>query len=135
MIILFTLFATSCNSRLGDNVQFLFPGLLIWVFGALFFLCFLLGGSADSFIFAPMLILKNLLAMKQSLTNVWRFYRDGFRGMTLGRTLWLIILIKLFVIFFVLRLFFFPDFLNSRASDEAGQSDYVGRELIQRAVK
>lgn len=73
--------------------------------------------------------------MKQSLTNVWRFYRDGFRGMTLGRTLWLIILIKLFVIFFVLRLFFFPDFLDSRASDEAGQGDYVGRELIQRAVK
>ncbi len=55
--------------------------------------------------------------------------------MTLGRTLWMIILIKLFVIFFVLRLFFFPDFLNSREPDEAGQSDYVGRELIQRALE
>lgn len=73
--------------------------------------------------------------MRQSLINVWRFYRDGFRSMTLGRTLWMIILIKLFVIFFVLRLFFFPDFLNSREPDEAGQSDYVGRELIQRALE
>lgn len=73
--------------------------------------------------------------MKQSLTNVWRFYRDGFRNMTWGRTLWLIILIKLFVMFFILRLFFFPDFLSSQESDEVGQSNYVGRELIERAVK
>ena len=47
-------------------------------------------------------------------SNIWirvyRFYRDGFREMTLGRTLWALILVKLFIMFFVLRLFFFPDF-------------------------
>lgn len=73
--------------------------------------------------------------MKQPLMNVWRFYRDGFRNMTLGRTLWLIILIKLFVLFFVLRLFFFPDFLRTQEPDESGRVEYVGRELIERAVK
>lgn len=31
------------------------------------------------------------------LTRIWIFYRDGFREMTLGRTLWTIILIKLFI--------------------------------------
>ena len=41
------------------------------------------------------------------LANVWRFYRDGFREMTWGRTLWVIILVKLFIIFAVLRVFFF----------------------------
>ena len=41
------------------------------------------------------------------LVNVWRFYRDGFREMTWGRTLWIIILVKLFVLFAVLRAFFY----------------------------
>ena len=41
------------------------------------------------------------------LTRIWIFYRDGFREMTLGRTLWTIILIKLFIMFFILKLFFF----------------------------
>lgn len=40
------------------------------------------------------------------LRSVLSFYRDGFRRMTTGRILWKIILIKLFVIFIVLRIFF-----------------------------
>lgn len=45
--------------------------------------------------------------MKNLVTSIWQFYVDGFRSMTLGRTLWLIIAIKLFIMFFILRLFFF----------------------------
>lgn len=63
--------------------------------------------------------------------RVWTFYRDGFREMTLGRTLWAIILIKLFVMFFILRLFFFSPFLKEKTSEEKQQ--YVGEELIRRA--
>lgn len=37
--------------------------------------------------------------MKQTAVNIWRFYLEGFRSMTLGRTLWLIILVKLFIMF------------------------------------
>lgn len=70
--------------------------------------------------------------MKRVLANIWNFYADGFRGMTWGRVLWVIILLKLFVLFFVLRLFFFPDFLNTVA--EGGDKEgYVGHELIRRA--
>ena len=69
--------------------------------------------------------------MKHLILNIWQFYRDGFRSMTLGRTLWLIILIKLFVMFFILRLFFFPDFLK-RAADGGEKDGYVSRELIER---
>lgn len=69
--------------------------------------------------------------MKHLILNIWQFYRDGFRSMTLGRTLWLIILIKLFVMFFILRLFFFPDFLK-RAVDGGEKDGYVSRELIER---
>lgn len=52
--------------------------------------------------------------------------------MTLGRTLWLIIAIKLFIMFFILRLFFFPNYLNEAAAG-ADKEDYVSRELILRA--
>ncbi|MDR1004571.1 MAG: DUF4492 domain-containing protein [Prevotellaceae bacterium] len=70
--------------------------------------------------------------MKSAILSVWRFYVNGFRNMTLGRTLWLIILVKLFIMFFILRLFFFPDFLNTHAGDDKG--DYVRNELIRRAI-
>ena len=50
--------------------------------------------------------------MKSSLpVRIYRFYVEGFRQMTLGKTLWAIILIKLFIMFFILKLFFFPSFL------------------------
>ena len=32
----------------------------------------------------------------QTLKKVFRFYVDGFRSMTVGKTLWAIILVKLF---------------------------------------
>lgn len=71
--------------------------------------------------------------MKYTLIHVWQFYRDGFQSMTLGRTLWCIILLKLFVLFFVLRLFFFQNFLSSEAV-LGDKEDYVSRELIERAI-
>ena len=40
--------------------------------------------------------------MKNTLLHIWNFYVEGFRSMTLGRTLWLIILVKLFIMFFIL---------------------------------
>ena len=65
------------------------------------------------------------------LVRIWTFYRDGFREMTLGRTLWAIILIKLFIMFFIFKLFFFPSFLKEKTPQEKQQ--YVGEELIKRA--
>ncbi|MBR1395140.1 MAG: DUF4492 domain-containing protein [Prevotella sp.] len=62
------------------------------------------------------------------LYKVYDLYYDGFRNMTLGRTLWAIILIKLFIIFAILKVFFFPDFLKEHAEgDEAG---YVATQIL-----
>jgi hypothetical protein len=52
--------------------------------------------------------------------------------MNLGRKLWIIIIIKLLILLFVLRLFFFPDFLKSRFSTDKDRGDYVREQLIQR---
>lgn len=70
--------------------------------------------------------------IKKTVINIWKFYRDGFCAMTLGRTLWAIILIKLFIMFFVLKLFFFPSFLSGKTSEE--KQEYVGTELIERVA-
>lgn len=59
--------------------------------------------------------------------KVYRFYRDGFKSMTLGRTLWALILLKLFIMFAILKLFFFPDLLSGY--DKSERSDYVIEQL------
>lgn len=68
-------------------------------------------------------------------TNFWyrvfNLYYDGFRNMTLGKTLWMVILIKLFIIFAVLKVFFFPNFLKENAK-EGEESEFVATELIER---
>ena len=33
--------------------------------------------------------------------RIYHFYLEGFREMKLGKTLWLIILVKLFILFFI----------------------------------
>lgn len=63
--------------------------------------------------------------LRNIFLNIFRFYIDGFKSMTYGKTLWIIILIKLFIIFAVLKLFFFPDFLKKNFSSDDERSDYV----------
>ena len=62
-----------------------------------------------------------------TLKRIWNFYYQGFREMTLGRTLWLVILIKLFIIFFILKVFFFPNYLKQHA--EGNEAEFVATEL------
>lgn len=57
--------------------------------------------------------------------RVYRFYREGFQRMTLGKTLWKIILIKLVVMFAVLKLFFFPDYLKTNFTTDQERADHV----------
>ena len=65
--------------------------------------------------------------------RVYDLYADGFRNMKLGRTLWAIILIKLFIMFAILKVFFFPDFIKQHA-EKGGEPDFVAAEIIERAM-
>ena len=62
--------------------------------------------------------------------RIWRFYMEGFRSMTLGKTLWAIILIKLFIMFFILRLFFFPNILQQKYDTDEERANQVIEHLI-----
>ena len=62
--------------------------------------------------------------------KIWRFYMEGFRNMTLGKTLWAIILIMLFIMFFILRLFFFPNILQQKYDTDEERANQVIENLI-----
>jgi hypothetical protein len=64
--------------------------------------------------------------------NLILFYRDGFRSMVLGRTLWTIILIKLAVLYLLSQLFF-QDYLQTHFSTDTERSDHVISNLTGRA--
>ena len=64
--------------------------------------------------------------------RIWRFYYDGFRSMTVGKTLWLIILVKVFIFFVVMKLLFFPNLLKKNYSSDQERADHVRTELIRR---
>ena len=65
------------------------------------------------------------------LSAFFRLYYDGFRQMTLGRTLWLVIAVKLFIIFAILKVFFFPNFLKEHAP-QGQEADFVATQLNNR---
>lgn len=64
------------------------------------------------------------------LSKVWWFYVDGFKAMTVGRTLWAIIALKVIIFFVIIKWIFFPDFLAGKAADDEGKADYVRHELV-----
>lgn len=66
-----------------------------------------------------------------SLQNVYTFYRDGFRSMVVGKTLWKIIFFKLFIMFAVLKVFFFPNFLATNFSSDAERASHVLTNLTE----
>ena len=65
--------------------------------------------------------------------RIFRFYYDGFRAMTLGKTLWMLILVKVFIMFVILKIFFFPHYMN-RFDTTAEKEDYISNELVERAL-
>ncbi len=64
--------------------------------------------------------------------SVYQFYYQGFKGMKLGKTLWAIILIKLFIMFIVLKMIFFPNYLNERYDTKQEKADHVLEEMTNR---
>jgi hypothetical protein len=67
----------------------------------------------------------------KTYSDFFAMYVDGFKNLTWGKTLWIIILIKLFIMFAVLKVFFFPNILNSRFHTDKEKSEHVSKELTK----
>ncbi len=63
-------------------------------------------------------------------SRVFHLYYDGFRSMTVGKTLWLIIGIKLFIFFLIIKMIFFPDFLSTKCDTDQEKTEYVRHQLM-----
>ena len=67
---------------------------------------------------------------KSLIKRIWLFYYEGFRGMTIGKTLWVIIIIKLFIMFLILKPFFFKSELSEFSTQEE-KAHHVLNELTK----
>ena len=61
--------------------------------------------------------------------KVWQFYRDGFRNQTWGRPLIWLVVLKFFLLFAVLRVFFFRPAMAGMT--DAEKSEAVGENLTR----
>ena len=68
--------------------------------------------------------------MKKTIISIWNFYVEGFRNMTWGRTLWWLILLKVVILFLVLRMFFFKPVLSGKTEEQ--KIEHVGMQLTEK---
>lgn len=70
-------------------------------------------------------------AKPRLLTRVWRLYYEGFRDMTsLGRSLWVLIILKVVILFFIFKLIFFPDLLKRDYDNDNDRAEAVRSSLL-----
>lgn len=54
--------------------------------------------------------------------------------MTVGRQLWVLIIVKLILFFGLMKLFFFPDVVEQKTPDGGDESATVRTEVLKRAI-
>lgn len=65
--------------------------------------------------------------------NWFKMFWEGFTNMTtLGKTLWIIVIIKLIFMFFILKPIFSPNLLNKTYDNATDKADHVRKELIKK---
>jgi len=70
----------------------------------------------------------------KNCSDFFAMYIEGFKNLTWGKPLWIIILVKLFIMFVILKVFFFPNLLNSRYDTDKEKSEHVLNELTKNHI-
>jgi len=65
------------------------------------------------------------------VSKIVSFYVEGFSNMKLGKKLWLIVAVKLFVMFAVIKWLFFPNILEEHFDNDKARSEYILNQLTQ----
>jgi hypothetical protein len=64
--------------------------------------------------------------------RIFLFYYNGFKDMPkYGVQLWILILLKLFIMFAILKIFFFPDILETKFDTDEEKSKFVIEQLTK----
>jgi len=65
------------------------------------------------------------------LRRIADLYIDGFRSMKVGKELWLLIALKLLILFGVMKVFFFPNYLKTQYDNDTERSVHVLENLTK----
>lgn len=65
------------------------------------------------------------------LRRIADLYIDGFRSMKVGKELWLLIALKLLILFGVMKLFYFPNYLKTQYDNDTQRSAHVLENLTR----
>ncbi|MDR1782866.1 MAG: DUF4492 domain-containing protein [Dysgonamonadaceae bacterium] len=69
----------------------------------------------------------------RNIRDFFMMYVDGFKNLTWGKPLWIIILVKLFIMFAILKVFFFKYPLSQYKTEEE-KSEHVFKELTRNHI-
>ena len=69
--------------------------------------------------------------VKKFLKFFTNLYIDGFKNMKLGKKLWILIALKLFFLFVVIKWLFFPDVMKENFSTDKERSSYIINQLTR----
>ncbi|MFA6701825.1 MAG: DUF4492 domain-containing protein [Dysgonamonadaceae bacterium] len=73
---------------------------------------------------------------KKNRFNWFIMFWQGFTHMTnYGKTLWVLVILKLIIMFFILKPFFFPKYLDEKFDSDNEKASYVTTELVERSLK
>lgn len=64
-------------------------------------------------------------------SQIFRFYYEGFKNLTVGKTLWKLILIKLVVILFILNHFVYDKSIKTEYKSETAKQNFVFENLTK----
>ncbi len=68
--------------------------------------------------------------MVNIIKNIAKFYIDEFKNIEkLGVRVWIVILIKFFIMFVILKIFFFQDFLDNKFDNDKDKSEYIIEQI------
>ncbi len=73
---------------------------------------------------------ENTPSKRKWISRAIDMYIDGFRNMTVGRTLWALIIIKVVVLLAVFKLLFFPNVLSNNYDTDQERAEAVRKSLI-----
>ncbi|CAM2965393.1 DUF4492 domain-containing protein [Helicobacter burdigaliensis] len=67
----------------------------------------------------------------QVFKKIFLLYYEGFKNMTLGKSLWVVVILKLLIIFCFLKIFIYGEDFKERFSTQEERSEFVSKNLVK----
>jgi len=72
-----------------------------------------------------------MMKVMHIIKKILSFYKEGFASMRLGRRLWLIIVIKIIILFGIIKWLYFPNYLEDNFDNDTQRSYYILEQLTK----